>query len=174
MSRGLGRIQRELEGIFDTKQIVDQTYSVRDLCRAIYGQDEKRHRVAVLRGIKCIIKRNPWIGQFYSGKECCFCDCRSLHAYAVMMHRYNNDSHEEAAERLRYDLQHPGQFNTIKEKMTPETGLWWLYCELAKAKWWTYDQAQAKELEARYEAALKKDQAIREAQIAMVRAQLSR
>jgi hypothetical protein len=91
-----------------------------------------------------------------------------------MMCRYDNDSHEEAEQRLRYDLEHPSQFNTIKENMTPERGLWWLYCELAKAKWWTYDQAQAKELEARYEAALKKDQAIREAQIAMVRAQLSR
>jgi hypothetical protein len=163
-----------LEAIFDTKQIVDRTYSVKDLCRAIYGQDEKRHRVAVLRGIKGIIKRNPWIGQFYSSEECCFCDCRSLHAYAVMMRRYHNDSHEKAEQRLRYDLEHPGPFSTTKENMTPETGLWWLYCELAKAKWWTYDQARAKKLEARYEAASKKDQALRGAQMASLRAQISR
>jgi hypothetical protein len=175
MSRGLRRIQRELEAIFDTKQIVDRTYSVSDLCMAIYGRDEKRHRVAVLRGMDGVYKRNPWIGKFYCGKACCFLDCRSLHAYAVMMQRLSYaDSHERGEERLRYDLEHPGTWRDCKKHMEPETGLWWLHCELAKAKWWTYDQVRAKELEVRYEAALKEEEAAREARLASFRAMLSR
>jgi hypothetical protein len=91
-----------------------------------------------------------------------------------MMCRFDNESHERAEQRLCYDLENPGTYHNVKKDMEPETGRWWLYCELAKAKWWTHDQARAKELETRYEATLKKEQAAFDAQIAMFRTQSSR
>ena len=62
MSRGPGRIERELLEIFNKNPTVIRSTS--DLCRQVYGieQVEKKHRVAVLRALKSMAgKSMPWL-----------------------------------------------------------------------------------------------------------------
>ena len=77
MSRGFGRVQRKLEKIF--QQIGKRTYSITDLCKLVFDEPYKRHRVAVLRAVNSVAKRYPWIGEFGGGNYYTyyFCDCRN-------------------------------------------------------------------------------------------------
>ena len=166
-------MQRELEKIFAS--IGAQIYSTAELCELVYPRAkwiQKKHRVAVLRALEGAFKRYPWIGAFRGARGVYVCDCRDLHAYALTHWRYSSDqTHAQAEERLAYDLKHPEYFTT--KAMKPETGLWWLYCETAKAQWSRpRDPARALELRARHAEVKKKLREEAQAMIAILRSKL--
>jgi hypothetical protein len=60
MSRGYGRVQRKIAEIL--ARDVDDAYRVDDLCEEIYGNVEKKHRVAIIRAGKALARERPEIG----------------------------------------------------------------------------------------------------------------
>jgi hypothetical protein len=59
MSKGPGRVEREIEAAFRAKP--DGTYTVSELCRYVYdvGAVTKVHRIAVHRALRNVLARNP-------------------------------------------------------------------------------------------------------------------
>jgi hypothetical protein len=55
MSRGPGRIEREIAAILEAAP--DNAFSVPELSRRIYKSAERKHRVAVIRAAKAIVRR---------------------------------------------------------------------------------------------------------------------
>jgi hypothetical protein len=53
MSRGPGRIERAIAAVLDEAD----AFTIEDLCQRIYGGTEKKHRVAVLRATRQVLKR---------------------------------------------------------------------------------------------------------------------
>jgi hypothetical protein len=59
MSKGPGRVQRKIDSILASN--LDDSFTVEELCQRVYehSQIQKRHRVAVIRAAKAVIKRHP-------------------------------------------------------------------------------------------------------------------
>ena len=60
MSRGPGRIERAIEAAFDAEP--DNAFNIEDLCERVYhglNRVEKKHRVAVLRAMRAVVRRRP-------------------------------------------------------------------------------------------------------------------
>jgi hypothetical protein len=86
MSKGLGRVQREIDSIFENNP--NDSFTVEELYIRIYGRYriEKRHRVAVIRAAKAVAQRHPNIVSWRAeirGRTLLFFNHRSVMSYAT-------------------------------------------------------------------------------------------
>ena len=133
MSKGPGRIQRTIDAIF--KDNPDSAFTVEELCCRVYGDGkrEKRHRVAVIRAAKAVIKNLPdiviWNAEWRGG-TLIFFNHRSVMSYAIA--RLKGDSIEhcwrshaltdyEARRILREDERYVA--------LIAPNGQWWRYVQ---------------------------------------------
>jgi hypothetical protein len=87
MSKGPGVVQRKIAALFTAHP--DRSFTVEELAREVYGRSmiSKRHRVAVIRAAKRVLKAHPQIvikrAQARRGHRSIFFNHRSLHSYAA-------------------------------------------------------------------------------------------
>ena len=140
MSRGPGRIEREIQALFTSQ--AHRTFSTDELVEAVYrgvNRIEKKHRVAVLRAADNVAKRlGHWektkseraYKSTAAGLGCIYVNITDVHSYAIG--------------RLRADFLNLGKPMAELEAMIAEGrsdakhvcrgGVWWIHTEKAKAK----------------------------------------
>ena len=86
MSRGPGRLERAIAHVFNSEP--DNAFTTEDLCRRVYQveQVEKKHRVAVLRAARNLLRRRDALSEFAGGnrgRSSVFFDCTNVMSYAM-------------------------------------------------------------------------------------------
>jgi hypothetical protein len=130
MSKGLGRVQREIDSIFRLEP--EGAFTVEDLCWRIYVcLGEKRHRVAVIRAAKAVAKRHPGIHWW-----------RSERAGSTLIFFHHDDVISYALARLKSDPWCDDDDKVLWQKLGKEEyqelvkpgGSWWLHVQEWTAK----------------------------------------
>jgi hypothetical protein len=77
MSKGPGSIQRSVLALIDGDP--DGAWSIGDLCKLIFGNVEKKHRVSALRALGRMELPGTWaVGREWGSTEYCLCDTCSV------------------------------------------------------------------------------------------------
>jgi hypothetical protein len=154
MSKGPGRIQRAIKGLFEAEP--DNAFTTTELCERVYGtkNTDKKRRIAVIRAAKKILGLDYLVGENL-GKQLVFYDPLKVMSYA--MARLKADSLENYCNadprcpphwiNTEADLRAKLGNDERYRKLISEGGSWWLDTEIARAKE-RGDQKRAAQLQA--------------------------
>jgi hypothetical protein len=119
-SKGLGRIQRRIDSILAASP--EDAFSVEDLCKRIYETEvvEKRHRVAVLRAGKGLLKKGTAFHRFGSSRRggLVFFNQGSVMSYGIARLK----ARDYRPSRIRKGLAPGG----LERQYIEEGAVWWL------------------------------------------------
>ena len=140
MSRGPGRIEREIEALFTSHP--HRSFSTDELVEAVYrgvNRVEKKHRVAVLRAADNVAKRlgcwEKWKCErtWHSTASGCgsiYVNVTDVHSYAIGRYRTDCVHNKDSIAELEARIADGGKDANLIVK----GGAWWVHCEQAKAK----------------------------------------
>jgi len=142
MSRGPGRIQQAIKGLFEAEP--DNAFTTTELCERVYGvkETDKRHRIAVIRAAKKTTGLDYLVSENL-GNQLVFYDPLNVMSYGMAQLKtdpfvnyrnadprcpphWKNDSEAD----LRAELDNDERYR----KSISEGGSWWLHTEIARAK----------------------------------------
>jgi hypothetical protein len=141
MSKGPGRIQQTIKGLFAAEP--DNAFTTTELCERVYGikETDKRHRIAVIRAAKTIPGLDYLVGENL-GRQLVFYDPLNVMSYAMAQLKadslqnyrnadprcpphWKNETEAGLRAKLANDERH--------RKLISEGGPWWLRTEIARA-----------------------------------------
>jgi hypothetical protein len=128
MSKGPGRVEREIEALFRNKP--NDAFATWEICWRVYPNVstlERKHKVAVTRAAKKVCARLPdWQSTktWYRGGELVFFNHASVKSYGLA--RRKSDSRHLSDEQIRASLRRGGDHH----EYIVEGGIWWLYVQL--------------------------------------------
>jgi hypothetical protein len=139
MSKGPGRIQRAIKGLFEAEP--ENAFTTTELCERVYGVKEtyKSHRIAVIRAAKKIPGLDYWVSENL-GNQLVFYDRFNVLSYA--MARLKGDNYRNADPRCPPHWKNDTEANLRAKlgnderyrKLISEGGSWWLHTEVSRAK----------------------------------------
>jgi hypothetical protein len=166
MSRGSGRVEREIERAFAEKP--DDIFMVEDLVRVVYpglNRTEKKHRVAVIRAADQVARRCGWIAYKREafGHELVYCNLMNVRSYTLGRMRASFLKNDRPLDELRHVVdggtspcQH--RYRHDIENMKPG-GAWWIHVEIHKAAH-AGDASKAEEMQRELNAGINRKLAI--------------
>jgi hypothetical protein len=127
MSKGFGRVQREIDQLFAGDP--EGVFTTGDLCYEVYGtlHPSKKQRVAIIRAAKAVAKTHPGIDSQRSetrGGAWIWFHHDNVMSYAIARTRSNNISRIDTNKEARKDLDNEHD----RELMAPG-GTWWLFVQ---------------------------------------------
>jgi hypothetical protein len=127
MSKGPGRVEREIEALFKSKP--NDAFATWELCWRVYPNIStlaRKHKVAVTRATKKICARLPdWqsMRTWYRGGELVFFNHASVKSYGLA--RRKSESRHLSDAQIRASLRRGGNYH----RYIVEGGAWWRHVQ---------------------------------------------